>query len=165
MTIALRPARLADALGMALVHRAAVHAAMPGIYDQAARDNWAPPVDLARAERLYNEAQAEGAESFVAEMDGDITGFALVHAARGEISACYVLPKATRRGLGRALMVAAEARARAAGTTELTVRSSAFAEPFYRSLGFVPTARDSFRFDDGSTMPVVLMRKLLSVAA
>jgi len=165
MTIALRPARLADALGMALVNRAAVHAAMPGIYDQAARDNWAPPVDLARAERLYNEAQAEGAETFVAEMDGDIAGFALVHRARGEISACYVTPMATRRGLGRALMTAAEACARAAGVTQLTVRSSAFAEPFYRSLGFVPTARDTVRFDDGAQMPVVFMRKLLSVAA
>ncbi|HEY9011088.1 MAG TPA: hypothetical protein VIN06_08715 [Devosia sp.] len=39
MTIAIRRPRLADALGMAVVHHAAVHAALPGIYDRAIRDN------------------------------------------------------------------------------------------------------------------------------
>lgn len=161
MTIALRPARLADALGMAVVHRAAVHAAMPGIYDQAVRDNWAPPVDLGRAERLYREAQDDGVTTFVAEMNAEIAGFALIKAASGYIEACYVAPAATRRGLGRALMTAAEDTARAAGAALLTVRSSTCAEVFYRSLGFTKTARTAITFPDGAAMPVVLMEKPL----
>lgn len=161
MTIALRPARLADALDMAVVHRAAVHAAVPGIYDQPIRDNWAPPVDLARAERDYLQAQDEGMRSFVVEIDGALAGFTLIEPARGHIEACYVAPAAARRGLGRALMSAAEEAARAAGAKALDVRSPASAEPFYRSLGFAPTIRTHFTFDDGTTMPVALMRKAL----
>jgi putative acetyltransferase len=162
MTIALRAARLADALGMAVVHRDAVHAAMPGIYDRAIRDTWAPPVDLDRAERLYREAQAEGAASFVVEMHSELAGFVQVEPASGHIGACYVAPKAARRGLGRALMRASEDAARAANATHLSVRSSTFALPFYRSLGFAVTARTSFAFPDGTAMPVVLMEKKLA---
>jgi len=162
MTIALRAARLADALDMAVVHRQAVHAAMPGIYDQPVRDNWAPPVDLARAERLYLDAQDEGVTGFVAEVESEVAGFALVKSDRGQIEACYVAPAATRRGLGRALMGAAEDAARAAGAALLTVRSSTFALPFYRSLGFAVTARTSVAFPDGTAMPVVLMEKRLA---
>lgn len=163
MSIEIRPVRLADALGMALVLRAAVHAAVPGIHDRALRDAWAPPVDLGRAERIYLDAQADGQFGFVAEMDGEIVGFARVHPGRAEIVACYVAPAAARRGIGRALVAAAET---AAGRhPALTVRSSVFAEPFYRSLGFVVTGRAVSRFDDGTTMLVALMRKAMSLAA
>lgn len=163
MSIAIRPARLADALGMALAHRAAVHAAVPGIYDQALRDAWAPPIDLGRAERLYLEAQADGQLAFVAEMDGEIVGFAQVHPGRAEILACYVAPAAARRGIGRALVAAVE---NAVGRhVALTARSSVFAEPFYRSLGFVVTGRSISRFDDGTAMLVVAMRRSMMLAA
>lgn len=160
MTIAIRPARLADALGMATVHHAAVHAALPGVYDRAVRDNWAPPVDLARAEQLYREAQDNGELAFVAEMHDEIAGFVLVHPGRGELAACYVAPQAARRGIGRALYRAAEAAA--AGCSELRVRSSRNAEAFYRSVGFVIVSRGESRFTDGTTMPVVFMRKSLT---
>lgn len=160
MTIAIRPARLADALGMATVHHAAVHAALPGVYDRAVRDNWAPPVDLARAEQLYREAQEDGELSFVAEIEGEIAGFVLIHPGRGELAACYVAPEAARRGIGRALCRAAEEAAM--GCLGLRVRSSLNAEAFYRSLGFVAVSRGESRFADGTPMPVVFMRKALA---
>lgn len=165
MTIAIRRARLADALGMAMVHHAAVHAALPGIYDRAIRDNWAPPVSLERAERLYREGEAEGGDTIVAEVDGEIVGFCLVYAQAGDLSACYVAPEHVRRGIGRALYRAAEDLVAATGRNDITVRSSRNAEPFYRSLGFTPVDRTAFRFADGTVMPVVMMRKHLALAA
>jgi putative acetyltransferase len=165
MTIAIRRARLADALGMALVHRAAVHGALPGIYDRAVRDNWAPPVSLERAERLYREGEADGGDTIVAEVVGEIVGFCLVYARAGDLSACYVAPQHARRGIGRALYRAAEDLVAAARRSELTVRSSRNAEPFYRSLGFTAIDRTAFRFADGTVMPVVMMRKRLAMAA
>lgn len=165
MPINVRPARLADALGIAVAHHAAVHAALPGVYDRVVASNWAPPVDLARAERLYREAQDEGELCLVADVDGDIAGFAMAHLGRCEVSACYVAPSAARRGIGRALYRALEERALAVGCPALTVRSSVNAESFYRSLGFVVTAAGTSSFDDGSTMPVAFMRKALAAAA
>lgn len=165
MSIAVRPARLADALGMAVAHHAAVHAALPGIYHQAIRDNWAPPVDLDRAETLYLESQAAGELCVVAEMDGEIAGFAIAHVGRCEVGACYVAPRAARRGIGRALYRALESSALAAGCAELTARSSQCAESFYRSLGFVVTGHGASAFDDGTSLPVVFMRKPLARAA
>jgi GNAT superfamily N-acetyltransferase len=59
---------------------------------------------------------------------------------RAEVTKLLVHPKARRRGIGRALMMAIERVARAEGRTLLTLdtRRGDVAEPLYLSMGFVP---------------------------
>ena len=47
-----------------------------------------------------------------------------------------VLPDARRRGFGRALTLAALARARTLGCTSVTLNATGAGEPLYRSVGF-----------------------------
>ena len=58
---------------------------------------------------------------------------------RAEIAKLLVLPDARRLGIGRALMQAAEAAARAEGRTLLTLdtRTGDRAEPLYLSMGYI----------------------------
>ena len=162
MPLAIRPARLADALDIATAHHAAVHGVAASHYAPEVLNNWAPPVSLGRAEQLYLEGQAAGEIALVAEMDGVIVGFAIAYLPNSELRACYVAPAGSGRGFGRALVNAIEDAARDAGRTHLDVRASTNAVPFYRIQGYAETARGQSTFDDGTKMPVVFMRKSLS---
>jgi putative acetyltransferase len=160
MPLDIRAARLGDALDIATAHHAAVHA-IRGDYAPEVLDNWAPPVSLGRAEQLYREGQAIGEIALVAEMDGDVVGFAIAYLPNSELRACYVTPAGSGRGFGRALCAGIEDAARAAGCLYLDVRASTNAVLFYRVLGYAETARGQSTFDDGTKMPVVFMRKAL----
>jgi putative acetyltransferase len=164
--IAVRPARLADALGIAGVHHAAVHRLAAGHYPPAVLERWAPPVSLRRAERLYRETQDAGGLTLVAETGTEgLVGFGIVVPASGEIAACYVTPGAARRGVGRQLLAALEKAATGAGTFELSVRASINARPFYSARGYLVVERGEHRFEDGTPMAVAFMRKDLTPLA
>lgn len=60
-------------------------------------------------------------------------------AARGRIRKVFVEPGVAGRGLGRVLVEAAEARARAAGLRGFVVRANLNAVPFYQRLGYRTT--------------------------
>jgi GNAT superfamily N-acetyltransferase len=72
----------------------------------------------------------------VAERDGSITGFAMLKMP-GEISLCYLVPEAQGHGLGRAMIRELEREAIERGLTEIRLRSTRAAHPFYLRLGFV----------------------------
>lgn len=95
--------------------------------------------------------ERDGAAGLIAEANGEAIGYALFRFHRLEPSAFIhgwsylyvdqlgVAPDARRRGVGRALMAAVEARARAIGVdqVELDVREvNDEAKAFYRSLGY-----------------------------
>lgn len=157
-----RPARLADALGIAAVHHAAVHGLAAEHYSDAVLDNWAPEISLSGAERRYREAQEEGGLCFVAESAGSIVGFGIVVPEAGEIVACYVAPDAARQGVGRQLLAVLEIAATSVGTFELAVRASINAKPFYSARGYRVTRRADHQFEDGTTMSVAYMSKDLT---
>lgn len=80
------------------------------------------PAREARWSRYLEEGRST---TFVAELDGDVAGFASVGAAReednpaaGELWAIYVLPALWGRGAGRALLAAATEHLRAQGYVE-----------------------------------------------
>lgn len=117
--------------------------------DNGAGVNFMAGVTVAEA-RAWWESRADGVESGmvvpIVARDGDRTvgSTVLMYAwnpnspHRGEISKVLVHSSARRQGLGRALMEAAEARARADGRWLLvldTVTGSE-ADAFYRSLGW-----------------------------
>jgi putative acetyltransferase len=159
---AVRPARLADALGVAAVHHAAVHQLAAEHYPDAVLDRWAPAVTLGGAERRYRENQDDGGLCFVAEAAGSLIGFGVVMPEAGEIAACYVAPAAVRRNVGRTLLETLEAAATSVGTFELAVRASINAKPFYSARGYLVTSRGEYRFEDGTSMSVAFMRKDLT---
>jgi GNAT superfamily N-acetyltransferase len=92
---------------------------------------------LAREPRL-------GSATFVAELDGEVVGFASMGAARdedgvGELYAIYAHPSCWGRGVGRALIKRAEQSLRAAGFREAllwVLEGNERAERFYRAAGW-----------------------------
>jgi GNAT superfamily N-acetyltransferase len=54
------------------------------------------------------------------------------------LALCYAVPEVLRQGVGRGLLVAAEAGARDAGLDALALETTRTAEPFYRHHGYVP---------------------------
>lgn len=79
---------------------------------------------------------APGAMAWGAMRQSDLVGFALL--ARGALALCYAVPEVLRQGVGRGLLMAAEAGARDAGLDALALESTRTAEPFYRHHGYVP---------------------------
>jgi GNAT superfamily N-acetyltransferase len=85
-----------------------------------------------------------GHANFVAELDGEVVGFASMGAARdedgvGELYAIYAHPSCWGRGVGRALIKRAEQSLRAAGFREAllwVLEGNERAERFYRAAGW-----------------------------
>ena len=107
-----RPARRADAEALARIHVAAWRESYRDILGSAA----AGPGAQARRLRQWRRTLArpvQGGAVFVAELDGAPVGFGFCGPQReddrladGEFYALYLLRRAQRRGLGRALMAA-----------------------------------------------------------
>lgn len=74
-------------------------------------------------------------QMFLAEEDGRLLGTASYFEASAR--AVFVDPETQGRGVGRALMAAVLKAARSDGQSEISLRSSVLAEPFYQALGFV----------------------------
>lgn len=77
--------------------------------------------------------------TIVAEHVGQLCGVGML-GTDGVIDLCYVHPEHVRRGVGRALMEAMEARARQWGLERLKLESTITAKRFYEAMGFRPSA-------------------------
>jgi len=133
--VAIRPAVADDAPALA---RLLAHLGYP-----------ADPADL--PDRLLR-LRSGGDDAFVAVIDGETAGLATVHSravlhlARpvAQLTALVVPPERRGRGVGRALVAAAEQWARAQGAERLVVTTAlhrADAPLFYERLGFEHTGR------------------------
>jgi N-acetylglutamate synthase-like GNAT family acetyltransferase len=67
----------------------------------------------------------------------------------------------TRRGLGRRILEACEAAARAEGFRELSLLATLPGVPLYRACGFEAVAEETAMLTDGVPMECVAMRKAL----
>jgi ribosomal protein S18 acetylase RimI-like enzyme len=118
--------------------------------DSGASTSFLPPLAPERALAWWRAAvvidDPRGATLVVRDQEGIAGCVQLVPAwapnqpHRAEIAKLLVHRRARRRGLGRALMLEAEARARQAGLTLLTLdtRRGDAADALYRSLGWTP---------------------------
>ena len=88
-------------------------------------------------------AQIANGQVMVAELDGEVAGFAAV--VGGELDGLFVEPELWRRGVGRALTDAAVHEARRRGFT-LWVIASPTARAFYESCGFSVEGEAQTRF-------------------
>ncbi|WP_374575681.1 N-acetyltransferase family protein [Phenylobacterium sp.] len=136
------PPSEADTEALAKVLHACVHA--------GASVGFILPFELADARRFWAEAVLPslargGRRLFIARLDGEAVGTVQLcletmpnQAHRADVSKLLVHPKARRRGIARALMLALEAAALDEGRSLLTLdtRSGDAAEPLYLSLGY-----------------------------
>lgn len=108
--------------------------------EEVARSFWHRAASaVAAGKRIVIAAWVDGVLSGVVSLDCDMPPN---QPHRGEVQKLLVLPGARRRGVGRALMLALEEAARAAGRTLLTLdTASDAAEALYRSLGYREVGR------------------------
>jgi GNAT superfamily N-acetyltransferase len=81
------------------------------------------------------------------------------HPDAARLRKVFVDPGMAGRGLGRRMVEAAEAAARAAGFQRFRVRANANAEVFYARLGYQAVERGEMPTEDGVALPVVFMVK------
>ncbi len=75
------------------------------------------------------------------------------------IRAFFVHPDWVRRGIGRAILLACEAAAKAAGFTRLEMSATLAGEPLYAAHGYAVVERYDILMRDGLKLPVVKMAK------
>ncbi|HZC37459.1 MAG TPA: GNAT family N-acetyltransferase [Sphingomicrobium sp.] len=94
-------------------------------------------------------AQIANGQVFVAELDGQVAGFAAV--VGGEVDGLFVEPALWRRGVGAALIEEATHQARLRGLA-LTVTANPHALEFYEKCGFSLEGEAKTRFGPGLRM-------------
>ena len=82
-------------------------------------------------------------------------------AEAAHIRAMFVRPDWARRGLGRAIIEASEAAARAAGFTAMSLMATLPGEPLYLACGFRQIERTEVITPNGTLLPCVAMEKHL----
>ncbi len=168
--MSVRPATAedADAIGRVQVEtwRVAYRGLMP--------DDVIAGFDVEARRRLWREGLARvprpGSATFVAELDGEVVGFASVGRSRddeaepeGELYAIYLHPSRWGRGIGRALLERAEESMRAFGFERAilwVLEGNERGERFYRAAGWECDGRKLERFQ-GAEVAELRYRKAL----
>jgi GNAT superfamily N-acetyltransferase len=78
------------------------------------------------------------------------------------IRAMFTAPDLTRRGIGHAILEAAENAARTAGFRRARLGATLSGEDFYRSAGYVEIAQEIALLPDGTALEVIVMEKDLT---
>jgi GNAT superfamily N-acetyltransferase len=169
-----RPATARDGDAVGRVQVESWRAAYAGLLPEEAVAGF----DIEARQRLWREWLAEtpatrfggpASELFVAELDGDVVGFANVGEARdeareGELYAIYVDPSCWGRGVGRALIERAEEALRAAGFREAilwVLEGNARAERFYGSAGWTEDGRKADEFQGAEVVELRYRKSLV----
>jgi putative acetyltransferase len=159
MTIRVRRMRREDARRFLEVHHVAVRGLAAKDYPWAVIRDWAPlPITDTAIERFLANADKE--IRLVAEMEGEIVGIGALVLDPAELRACYVLPSATRQGVGSAIVRAVERIARKQRVASLHLVASVNSEPFYAALGYKVRKRGEHVLQSGRRMACVRMWKV-----
>ena len=156
----IRFARREDAAGILAAHYSAVHRTASRDYSPEICNEWSAPVTQQRIDHYLNNALPQET-TVVAEVNGEIAGFAAIVEAESELRAVYVAAEFGRRGIGSALLQEVEKIARARGCAELHMVSSVTAAGFYLRHHYIALERAQHTLKSGGVMDCVKMRKLL----
>ena len=153
----MRPATPADADAIGRVQVETWRVAYQGLLP----DDVIARFDLEARQRLWRDGLARvprpGSATFVAELDGEVVGFASVGRSRedeaeteGELYAIYLHPSRWDQGIGRALLERAEESMRAYGFERAilwVMEGNERGERFYRAAGWQHDGRkvDAFQ--------------------
>jgi len=159
----IRRADALDAESIAVAHLDSIRSIGPRYYEPAIVHDWGGRVEAG----MYLRAMARGEVFFIAVDPQDQSASAVLgfssHGQHGNEHGIgvYVRGSAARRGVGSALLLAAEAHALESGATTLHIDASLAAVDFYKRHGFVETGRGSHRLWSGRSMSCVFMQKVL----
>ena len=127
----IRPLSPEDYPAVGRISFCAVHEGARSAYSYEQRLAWGgETIDLDRWKK-----RVETLTGFVAERDNEPIGFITIDHT-GYIDLAFVLLSETRRGVGRALLNAAERWASANGATRFTTEASLIARPFFEKNGW-----------------------------
>ena len=155
--IVLRQAATSDIPALWELRTRAVAQACVGHYDADVLALW-----LAAAPAPAMAEHIARGGGLVAMAHGAILGYAVLDVREGEVDAVFVDPVLHGRGVGRLLLEALEAAARATGHARLFLSASLNAVPFYQRAGFVALREELYPHRSGIGIPSVFMEKHLS---
>jgi putative acetyltransferase len=166
MPFEIRAATAEDAEAIAAAHIDSIQTIGPQFYGAQVVRAWHAAIEPS----IYLNAIAAGETFYVAavsqERRREVLGFSSHYVSAGQHSVgVYVRGIAARRGIGSALLRAAEASAAAGGAAALSLDSSLAAVAFYKANGFVETGRGEHTLRVGHTMACVFMQKNLTGVA
>jgi putative acetyltransferase len=107
----------------------------------------------------YRNALLTGETNWVATDGAEILGYATY--VVGELTALFVDPLRSRRGIGRTLLETVERHARVEGRTLLTLQSTLTSQAFYDRAGYGARSREQFVLPGGVDITCVRMTKPL----
>ncbi len=157
-TFEIRRATPDDAADINKVHMASVRSLAGSSYSAKEVEAWLKDGNPERFRRAMTE---RGETVFVASSGGAIVGMSAV--LGDEIKAVYVLPEAVRRGVGSALLAAAEQAADLPADGRLHLYATLYAVPFYEAMGY--RAEERIKHPSGANnvlLDAVRMEKTLA---
>lgn len=132
MHVDIRPLTTDDYRAVGRIFFCAVHEGTRSAYNYVQRLAWGgETIDLDRW-----KARVDAFSGFVAEIDSETVGVITIDLT-GYVELAYVLPSATKRGVGTALLSSAELWAKDNGATRLTTEASLIARPFFLKNGWL----------------------------
>jgi GNAT superfamily N-acetyltransferase len=133
MRIRIRPANVADADAVCDVIRQSITGCCKADHqgDPAVIERWLANKTVGNVEKWL---AVPASMALVAEEAGRMLGAVLL--SGDELALCYVVPHALHKGVGKSLLLAAEAAALARGIEVLQLNSTRTAHWFYRRNGF-----------------------------
>src|SRR5206468_3979494 len=131
--LSVRAVRFEDVSAILRLIEGAIEQGCRDHYDRAQRR----AVYLVYASNLFVDAVGPF-QTLAAEVGGKLAAVAQLDVAAGALRALFVDAAVQGQGVGRALLAAVEARARAAGCARLRGAMSLNAVPFYSRAGFAP---------------------------
>ena len=159
MAIIVRPLRPGEERMFLKLHSRSVRGLATGHYSPEVIEAWTVPLT---DENLRGFVENRDNEiRLIAELDGEPAGLGVIVLAGSELRACYVVPEAARKGVGRALVREIERIATENGLDRLELLASVNAEPFYASLGYRSESRTEHVLRTGHAMAAVQMTKRL----
>ena len=158
----IRRATHEDAGAIADAHLDSIRSLGPTFYSKELVARWASGV----SPTMYISAMNDGEAFFVAlgehTDEPPVLGFSSHRKDDAEDGvSVYVRGSAARRGIGTALLHAAESHAAESGARSLNIQASLAGLDFYKANGFEPT--DGTVLLQGWQMPIVPMRKVISL--
>jgi GNAT superfamily N-acetyltransferase len=161
--IGIRKAQAEDVQAIEALHRASVRELAVGYYAPTALERFLASGTLDR--RLI-----EAGTYYLAEICDSLVGSGGWMPAedcpgdtgRARIRSIFVHPDHARQGIGRRLVLHAEAEAARAGFGQLELDATLGGVPLYRHLGYREVRRCGYALSDGTTLPVILMEKTLA---
>jgi ribosomal protein S18 acetylase RimI-like enzyme len=149
MTLVVRRARPSDAAGIATVHVGSWQRAYRGLIAQDYLDSLWVPERTRTWEQILGDPSRPGAATLVAELDGEVIGFASTGPSRdadaqadtGELWGLYLDPDRWGSGHGHTLYTRAMGDLRASGVATATLwvlTTNQRARRFYEQHGWLP---------------------------